>query len=275
MNRYAKEPLFYFLLIGLGIFVIDHFFNRADASIDEIIITDDDVSRLSQFYKKNWNEDPSPETIEKLIAEYVDSEIYYKEALKLNLDHNDEIIKRRLRQKYEFVAQDLADTQDPSEEDLQAFYKEHIEDYRSEPQITFYQYYINSDLHKDDVGVAQKLYQKLRSKQPSEIEKSGDAFHIVTFQDSKELSEVTRVFGSEFAASLFSTTKTGWQEPMRSGFGMHVVHVTERISSKEVPLEEIIDEVKIDWKTSNRQYFSDALTDAIRKNYKIIRQDGE
>ena len=99
IQKILKEPLFHFVMIGFLIFLIHGFLNQGQSGENEIVVTPDDIHRLKTLYAQNWNREPDKETLYKLIDQYVNNEIYYQEALKLNLDHNDEIIKRRLKQK--------------------------------------------------------------------------------------------------------------------------------------------------------------------------------
>ena len=140
-----KEPLLHFILIGILLFTIHSLTNtNSFNSGTTILIDDDDVNRLITQYKQVWNEDPSNATIKKLIEEYINSEMIYNEALSMNLDHNDEIIKRRLKQKYEFLVSDLATIYEPKEEELEEFYLSNKDKFQSDKSFSFSQYYLHS-----------------------------------------------------------------------------------------------------------------------------------
>ena len=109
-----------FILIGLFLFIIDYRFSY-DEDLNQIIIPDDEILGLIDTWRDQVGRDPSDEEIVRIINNLVNEEILYREALKLELDKNDRIIKRRLAQKVEFLKQD--DTQ-PSPADLEKFYDE-------------------------------------------------------------------------------------------------------------------------------------------------------
>ena len=109
-----------FILIGLFLFIIDYRFSY-DEDLNQIIIPDDEILGLIDTWRDQVGRDPSDEEIVRIINNLVNEEILYREALKLELDKNDRIIKRRLAQKIEFLKQD--DTQ-PSTADLEKFYDE-------------------------------------------------------------------------------------------------------------------------------------------------------
>ncbi len=273
MNRLLKEPIFYFLLIGCLIFLLDDAINDSVESREDIIFTSEDRDRLVAQYTQNWGEPPTQETLDKLTQDYIDSEIYYKEALKLNLDHNDEIIKRRLRQKYEFVAEDLADVVEPTEEELQSFYKNNINLYQAPVKLSFHHYYVNPDKHKDVDGQAQLLYKRLSNQEPHDIGDAGDNSHIPTLQTTAGEKEISRVFGAVFAQELFDEPTVGWKGIVGSGYGLHIVYVDLIEESKVLPFDEVSDDVIVDWKTDNRSMFKEELIKSVRDQYKIVRRD--
>ena len=265
-----KEPFFHFLIIGLVIFAVHGYLNRGISAENEIIITNDDIFRITTLYKQNWNIEPDEETLQNLISQYVDAEILYKEGLKLNLDHNDEIIKRRLKQKYEFVAQDLADLNTPSEKDLFDFYNENRKNYKTEKQFSFIQYYINPDLHIDPSKEAQRLYQSLKKTNGDKGEFYGDQSHIPRYQAQQAFAGIRRNFGDNFSNSIANLESKGWHPPIQSGLGYHVVYVEEIFQEAILPLESVKSDVEMDWRQDNRKKFADLLISGLRKEYKVI-----
>lgn len=273
MNRLLKEPIFYFLLIGCFIFFLDYAINDNQEGREDIIVTSEDRERLIAQYTQNWGEPPAQETLDKLTQDFIDSEIYYKEALKLNLDHNDEIIKRRLRQKYEFVAEDLADVVDPTDEELRVFYNKNIDQYRAPIKLSFHHYYVNPDKHKDVDRQAQLLYGKLSNQGAGQIEGAGDNSHIPAAQTKVGEKEISRIFGAAFAQELFDEPTIGWKGIVGSGYGLHIVHIDLIEESKVLPFDQVSDDVIVDWKTDNRSMFKEELIKSVRDQYKVVRHD--
>ena len=68
-----------------------------------------------------WQRPPTAEELKGLIDDHVKEEILSREAIKLGLDQNDTIIRRRLRQKMEFLAEDFAATAEPTDAELEAY----------------------------------------------------------------------------------------------------------------------------------------------------------
>ena len=123
MKKIIEEPLVHFLLLGGLIFVLYGFLNKnsENPAGNTIIIQDSDVLRLTKAYQQSWNKTPDAATLKDLIDNEVESEMLYREALRLNLDHNDEIIRRRLKQKYEFLVKDLSISSPPTDAELKQF----------------------------------------------------------------------------------------------------------------------------------------------------------
>lgn len=273
MSRLLREPIFYFLLIGCFIFLLDNLINDNEEGREDIIVTTEDRDRLIAQYTQNWGAPPSSETLEKLTQDFIDSEIYYKEALKLNLDHNDEIIKRRLRQKYEFVAEDLADVVDPTDEELLDFYKKNTDRYIAPTRLSFSHYYVNPDKHKDIDRQASQLYDRLSKQKLERIDNAGDNSHIPTKQTQVDEQGTSRIFGAAFAKEIFDEPNVGWKGIVGSGYGLHVVYIDNVEKKKNQPFEVVREDVIVDWKTDNRAMFKEELIKSVRDQYKVIRRD--
>ena len=93
MKRIIKEPLFQFLLIGLGLFLFYNLVNTEEAE-NEIVIDTFLINELAAKWKMKRTREPSLQEIKGLVESYIEQEVLYREALAMNLDHNDEIIKR-------------------------------------------------------------------------------------------------------------------------------------------------------------------------------------
>ena len=227
MNRESlwKEPLLHFILIGIVLFVIHSLTNtNSFNSGTTILIDDDDVNRLITQYKQVWNEDPSNTTIKKLIEEYINSEMIYNEALSMNLDHNDEIIKRRLKQKYEFLVSDLATIYEPKEEELEEFYLNNKDKFQSDKSFSFSQYYFNPDIRKNPVADA-KSFLRIKTNNISNESTNTDATHLNKTFFNVSQQQIRSDFGLEFSQQLQAISTLGWHGPIQSGYGIHAIEM--------------------------------------------------
>lgn len=273
MNKLFKEPLFHFLLIGAGLFLIYEWMNtEKPADRETILITEFEVERLLSSYEKNWGQKPDSLSLTKLLDEYVRSEIFYREALEMNLEHNDEIIKRRLRQKYEFLVKDLSEQDDPETQDLEEFYHKHQENYQSERKLSFSHIYFSPDKRKYPRKDAEKVRKVLGETRGEDAKNYGDDFHLQTFYAKRTYRDIVQNYGKKFSDTLFSKSSLGWQEPIASGYGFHVVYISDIEDSKVLPFEQVQLQVKEDWKNAALTDFNEELYKSLQNKYEVIHE---
>jgi len=126
VRRWLREPLLHFLLAGLALFVGYRALNPAaveQGNRSRIELTDDDLRQLEVGWMAQWRRPPTPEEMRRLVDSKVREEILYREALALGLDQDDTIVKRRMAQKMEFLAEDLAALRDPNREELRTWFE--------------------------------------------------------------------------------------------------------------------------------------------------------
>jgi hypothetical protein len=83
-------------------------------------VTKGQIASLAAGFAKTWLRDPNASELSGLIDEYVREEIYCREAIALGLDKDDAVIRRRLRQKMEFLAEDASAPNGPADDDENA-----------------------------------------------------------------------------------------------------------------------------------------------------------
>jgi hypothetical protein len=125
-NRLKREPLAHFIALGAIIFVASRVVAdvRSDA-LDRIVVDRALEERIVRLQSVQTGVEPRGPELASLVDRYVDDEVLYREALRLGLDQGDEIIRRRLIQKIEFLQEDSAPQNAPSEAELRAYYESH------------------------------------------------------------------------------------------------------------------------------------------------------
>jgi hypothetical protein len=151
----AREPLLHFLLLGAAIYLV---YGLASSAVDgesgsRITVSAAEIEWLESSWEKRWNRLPTAEERGGLIREYVRETVFYREALAMGLDRDDTIIRRRLAQKLEFLSEDLAASQAPTEEELLAYFASHADRYQSPALTTFTHVFVDPDLRGDQVFV--------------------------------------------------------------------------------------------------------------------------
>ena len=97
----------------------------------------------------------------------------------------------------------------------------------------------------------------------------GDSTLLPPALDVAQAFEVARVFGKEFADALAALPIGGWQGPIRSGFGVHLVQVTAHEPGRAATLSEVRALVERDWLQARTQEAKDALYQRLRANYTV------
>jgi len=273
MQKLLREPLLHFLLLGAGLFFLYSFLNPAEQQIENnvIRIEESDVQRLMKAYEQNWNAPPDSATLKSLLKEEIKAEVFYREALRMQLDHNDEIIRRRLKQKYEFLVKDLADSQQPNDAELKAFYDKNSDLYIAATKISFSQIYFSPDKRENPRGDALTLLNQLIQKKEknSNLKGLGDAFHLQQYFAERDYNDVRQLFGQDFAKTIFALDKEGWVDPISSGYGIHLVNITAIQNESITPFVEVKNKVIGDWKIAQQQLYNEQLYENLLKKYEV------
>ena len=169
------------------------------------------MEHLTSGFARTWQRPPTEAELKGLIDDHVKEEIATREAVGMGLDRDDAIIRRRLRQKLEFLVEDVAASSPPTDAELEEWMAKHPESYRAEPQVAFRQVYLSpersSAAAKDD---ALKLLTRLRSRGADvPIDRLGDPSMLPTEQPLLPLREVTRAFGNDFAQAITGIEPVG------------------------------------------------------------------
>ena len=145
MKRWLKEPLIHFLLLGALIFVAYQQLAGGGPSSDEIFISRGQQENLLNTFSRTWQRPPTPQEFQGLLKDYIRQEIAYRESKSMGLEQDDIVIRRRLRQKLELLAEDVASLVPPTDEQLQTYLDQHGEDFMVEPRLTLRQVYFSQD----------------------------------------------------------------------------------------------------------------------------------
>jgi hypothetical protein len=267
MKHLFREPLVHFLLLGTGLFVAFGLVGkRPSGEPGQIVITQSQIEHLAAGYHRVHGRPASPEELEGLMRDYVREEVYYREALGLGLDRDDAVIRNRLRLKMEFISDDVAAQAEPTDEQLRSYLKEHPEAFRIEPRFTFRQVYLNPERHRQSLtqDAAQLLTRLHQAGDTADVSELGDPFLLEHTFVALTAGEVVKQFGEKFAAKLGELPRDQWQGPVESGYGVHLVFVSETTEGRVPTLEEVRDAVRREWANArrleaNEQFYQDLL----------------
>ncbi len=252
-DRFAqalREPLVHFLIAGLLIFLIYGSFAGATSATDRrISITEDQVKRLATQWAQTWQRPPSPTELDGLIRDYIKEEIYYREAIRLGLDQDDLVVRRRMHSKMEFLATAEAENMTATDAELQAWLDKNPAKYAADPVYSFEQVFVRSDDGADQAVARAKVLLKSLT---AGARTSGAPVSLPASLEAASVFEISRQFGEEFAAALKALPVGAWSGPVNSGFGLHLVRITRASASKSPKLADVRRQVENDWRSATR-----------------------
>jgi hypothetical protein len=275
MKKILKEPLVYFFVLGFVVFGLHSFLNRTNQENTDpftVEVTSSDIEWIRSSWEARMKSQPMQHELQGLIDRYIRDEILFREALAMDLDDRDLVIQRRLVQKLTFVFEDLAETIEPADDELKNYMRQNQEKYRIPEMISFTQVYFNPEKRKNLMKEAENVLARLKSAKsaPEEAVSLGDTIMIDSSFRERSLDEVARTFGGQFAEELFSADQMGWQGPIASTFGLHLIYIEKRTASRMPEFENIREDVKNDFMYERKKEVTDSAYNAVKSRYTIL-----
>jgi len=275
--RLIREPLVQFLLFGTAIYALYFFYGEPPLEEQDrtIVITQDYVNSLSQSFAKRWNRPPTDNELQGLVGEYIRESLLYREALAMGLDKGDHIIRRRLAQKLEFLTNDLVKLTPPADTVLQQYLDDNLDKFRDSDRLTFTQIFIDPDKRGDSVqAYADSLLDELQAagKPSGETLDKGDRFMLQAVFHNAPYHEIQRQMGQEFTNSVMQLEPGRWHGPVLSGYGMHLVYVSEHSHASDPLLADVRDKVLNEYLHEQTLEFNAEYLNVLRKRYTIISE---
>jgi len=281
MNKLLKEPLFQFLIIGAGLFLIfglrggpaSQPGGQSDLQSTKIMVTQGQIEHMKAQFTRTWQRPPTAQELQGLIDDHVRDEISYREATAMGLDRDDATIRRRMRLKLETLNEDIAAAMSPTDQDLQAFLEQHPESFVKEPRAAFRQVYLNADSRVRNVEAdARDILVKIRGEgAKARPERFGDS--LMSIPNELPLlpqSEIARLFGGDFSKNVIDLNPGQWQGPVRSGYGLHLIFVTEKKPARMPKLEEVRDQVEREWIFARKKEMLEDMYKKLGEHYTVV-----
>lgn len=273
--KLLREPLVHFMFIGAVIYLLYAVFAEpvAEEGSKTIVVSAGEIEWMNASWRKRWNRLPTNEELDGLIKQYIKETVLYREALVMGLSKHDQVIRRRLGQRLEFLAKDLVALTPPTEEELQAYFKEHQEYYTEPTHYTFTQVFIDPDKRGDaTLDDVEKIKAALIAKGENidDVSELGDSLMLQNYYPEKDQAEIQKQFGSGFAESLVELSPELWHGPVLSGYGVHLVYVHSVIEPPAVTIEDVRQRVTLDWETEKGIELNEQFYGSLREQYTIV-----
>lgn len=271
-SKFLHEPLFHFLLIGLGLFVLFFQLNPNEESSDttNIVITQAKVDAMTVAYVTQRGRKPLPYEMQELIENEIREELLYREAMALGLDKDDGVIRRRLAQKMKYLFEDLAVIYEPTDAELEKYLNEHAEKYTIPSTLSFYQVYLDPKKHDNNLEETSKmLVESLKSTSLENTFTLGDRSFLKYHFTKRRENDVINRLGKDFSKNLFKAPIDSWQGPFESAYGIHFVYITEKNEASLPELKEVREDVLQAYKMEKASEANELFYKALKTRYKI------
>lgn len=306
------RPFLHFLWIGAALFAVDRLWLSAPVP-DPVVIPAQRVEALRASFRERAGRAPDEEELAALLRSEADDELLRREALALGFDRDDPVIARRLLQNMRFAgadddsggerdaaslveeARDLgmdasdpvvrrrlvqrmrlliearALEEEPSEEALRAHYDETLARYRDPARVRITQLYFDGEPE----GEAERALASLRAGEgPPDPRSLADPFLHAARQPLQSRRELAGRFGEALAEAAFALAPGVWSEPVRSGYGEHLLRVEERTPESQRPFEAVREEVRLDWLAERRELLLRETLRELREGVAVVVEGG-
>lgn len=276
MKKVLKNPVVYFFVLGFIVFGLHSFLNKdiENSSNDPFIVemTSADIEWLRSTWVSRMKRQPTNDELQNLIDSYIREEILSREAVAMDLDERDTVIKRRLVQKLKFVFEDLAETFDPKDDELTNYMQENQGKYQIPEMISFTHVYFNPDKREDVIKEAKAVLSRLQAGgiNAKEAISLADTIMMDASYSQKTPNEVARIFGREFSKELFSLQDKKWHGPIKSPFGVHLVYINNRVASRMPKFDRIRENVKYDYMYDYKKEVIEKAYNTVKSRYTIL-----
>ncbi len=259
LHTALREPLMHFLLLGAGLFAVDHvMLVRADDP--HTIVVGADVEREArQLFKAARVRDPSAEEMAALRRVWLDNEVLYREGLALQVDRGDSAIRERVIFKTLSVVD--SNTRLPPFDDalLRAWFEKHRTRYDEPARYDFQEAVLAGAASEADVRA---FVYALNAGTP------GDAKAGLRVFKGRPRANLVQSYGPEFVQALETAPVAEWRaQPSRSGW--RAVRLDASSTPKPAAFEALRGVVLQDWTDATLSEQRSAAVQALTRKYTV------
>ena len=276
VKRWLREPLLHFLLIGVVLFALYAYTNRGRIGIEsprQIVLSLDELRTMTAYFESQWHRPPTPQEFQAMVEDKIKEEVLYREGLAMGLDKGDTIVKRRMAQKMQFLAEDVAAAHEPSTAELKTWFEKNTDKFALPSRYSFRHIYFSPDkrgknAHDDAVKALARV-----AGQPEDsplIPSVADRFMFQAYYGDRTPSAIAKEFGPQFAVALEKLKPGSWQGPIESGFGWHLVFVDTVIPGRVPVFEEVESDVKTAWLGEQKAQAWQKAYQTMRAKYTVL-----
>jgi peptidyl-prolyl cis-trans isomerase C len=275
-RKLLSEPLVHFFVAGAVVFGAYWFFDeksQATADGQQIVISANDIRQMAVAWLAQGRSPLTRDQLQALVDQKVAEEVLFREGLALGLDRSDEIIKRRIAQKMDFLAADVAAMQEPDKAELVEWFSRNSDRFALPPRASFRQLYFSPDKRgaaaRDD-AVAALAAIAGKSADAPEVAALADPFILRSYYRNSTPDQMLKEFGPAFAGELFKLDPGGWRGPIQSGYGWHLVWIDSMAAGRVPAFEEVEADVRPAWLDARYQEVKRSALEEMRSRYTVV-----
>lgn len=236
--KLARDPLFQFFAIGVVLFGMDSLRSSDQDAAKLIYVPERVFEDVSQTFQTGFGRLPTPDELQPLIDTWVSNEVMYREAKSMQLDQGDEMIRERVIQKIRAMMASQIDVGEPTDEDLQAFFDDHRDNY---DRPAFYGFtFVRMSGGRDEAEEAAALW-----NETNEDIVSRPGLRVTRFK-LRPADNVTKLLGQQVAASLPAMVVGQWEAAQGLG-GWAVLRLDQKVPAQKARLADHIQDVRKRW----------------------------
>lgn len=260
---WTREPLVHFLIAGMLIYALFAWRGEeADPASRFITVDREQQAQLALVFERTMGRAPTDAELDAQIERFVREEVLYREALRLGLDREDAVVRRRMAQKMDMLASARIEATTPDEAELRRWYQQNGARFAQDASYSFDQLWFDSEK-------AAKVAQA-KIARGAEANGLGQPISIPRSVKAMPSAEVLSRFGIQFMEELGRLDAgQGWQGPVPSGLGWHLVRLDRREVGQVPPFEEVRGAVLDDWRISSIAARKDAAYQVLRGAYSV------
>jgi PPIC-type PPIASE domain len=274
--KLLRDPLLHFVVAGVILFAGYELMNRGElnpSTINPVHIGEGEIRWLKDTFANQWQRPPTEDELRGLVTGFLEEELFAREAKALGLDQNDTIVRRRLAQKLTFLVDDTSRIVEPADEELRRFYDVNAERFRVGAQVSFTQLFFNPEKRQHAESDARAALVSISATGSDGTAAMGDSIMLENeFHDVDEQT-VSNVFGSDFARAIFLLKPGSWAGPVKSGYGVHLVRVTDLRPATVRQFEGVRPKILEEWRHQQETEVKAVYLSKLREKYGVVIDD--
>jgi peptidyl-prolyl cis-trans isomerase C len=273
-SNVLREPLVHFVVIGILLYGAGEVGSRL-LDAHRIVVTPQHVAHLANGYALQFGGLPDANTLEALVQRDIRDEVLFREGIAQGLDRNDEIVRRRVVQKMQFLTQDLNVPPEPTMTQLQAYLHTHPERYTEPQRVSFTHIFFSPA--REGWAKAQLRAASVLQGLGQEVARApqlGDPFPDLYDYTNYDPGQLSRLFGpAPITTALFSEPTGRWAGPVKSAYGWHLIRIENRSAQARPTFSAVRERIRTDYLHDAQERTNNTALKRLVRRYTVLRKD--